>query len=64
MTNNRPEAPGEQGKWFFCRNCGLMNFGPFNGHCIVEKDPNSGIIGHDDTDCRDFNLPHTAEFIE
>ena len=59
LTHGRPEAKGTQGKWFFCKNCGLMNFGPFDGHCIVEKDPSSGIIGHDDTNSFEFNLPHT-----
>jgi hypothetical protein len=57
-------APGKQGKWFFCKNCSLMNFGPANGHCVVEKDPSSPIIGHDDNDSFEFILPHTTEFIE
>jgi hypothetical protein len=62
LTHSRPEAPGTQGKWFFCKNCSLMNFGPFNGHCIVEKDPSSPIIGHDDNDSLEFTLPFAAEF--
>jgi hypothetical protein len=63
LRHSLPEAPGMQGKWFYCRNCGLMNYGPFIGHCIVEKDPGGGVIGHDDTQSFDFTLPHTAEFI-
>ena len=60
LLHDRPEEPGFQGKWFFCRNCHLMTYGPVTGHCIAEKAAGSTIIGHDPTGSFPFVLPIKA----
>lgn len=53
------EPPGMQRRWFYCTNCHLMNYGPADGHCIAEKDPSGGVLGHvDGNGSVEFFLPH------